>query len=169
MTTPAKTTIPAKPAASAPSLWAEPGKFLSFDNLRKQIDQLFADFGTGPAFPALSGADFDFSPTAELHETDKDVTIRVELAGVDQKDIDIEVIDDVIAISGEKKAESEKKDGDRVRTERRYGSFYRSFTLPFVIDDKAVDARFENGVLTVRLAKPAAAAAAPARRVAIKG
>jgi HSP20 family protein len=90
-----------------------------------------------------------------MRETDNQVLLNAELPGVDEKDIDISVADDILTISGEKKSEFERKEGDRYRSERSYGRFSRSVSLPFSIDADKVEARFDRGVLKLTIPKPA--------------
>lgn len=136
--------------------------------LRQHMDRMFAEFMRGlPSVFTFGGdAQSDFWPTAELTETDKDATIRVELPGVEAKDVEIVAADDSIAIRGEKRSESEKRDGDRVTTECSYGSFSRTFSLGYPIDADKVDAKFDKGVLTIHIPRPAQAVPS-ARRIEI--
>ncbi|WP_404404590.1 Hsp20/alpha crystallin family protein [Pelagibacterium halotolerans] len=119
-------------------------------SLRNEIDRVFTDF------PAMW---FDRNaavlPEMDVHETEKEITVSIELPGVDQKDVDLSVTDQTLTVSGEKKSETETKDGENYRCERHYGSFSRSVTLPFRIDSKAVDAAFDKGVLKIKVKKPA--------------
>ncbi|HWA19911.1 MAG TPA: Hsp20/alpha crystallin family protein [Devosia sp.] len=138
----------------------------SISDLRKEVDRLFNSFNRDfTPVPGLA-AGFDFMPDAELAENGEVATIRVELPGVHEKDIDISTEDHTLTISGHKKSESEEKKGDMVRSERSFGSFSRAFGFPFVIDADKVHANFENGVLTVKIAKPAGTAA-KSRKIAI--
>lgn len=145
----------ATPRTSLPSLWNEAVSGFPIGSLRKQIDQIFDDFNRGASLPTLFGG--EFMPSTELKDTDKETVVSVELPGVDQKDVNISVSDRTIEISGEKKSEVEHKNDGGYRSERSYGSFSRSFTLPYAIDASKVDARFDKGVLTVKIAKPAEA------------
>ena len=156
--------------APVPSLWDETSRLLSFDSLHQQMDRLFTDFGQtlGTSSSATTNGSFDFLPSTELHDAENEVIIRVELAGVDMKEIDISVADRTIEIAGEKKSETEHRNGDRFRTERSFGSFRRSFTLPFTIDADRVEARFDKGVLTVKIAKPRDAQSRT-RKIEIRG
>ncbi|MDP1731893.1 MAG: Hsp20/alpha crystallin family protein [Devosia sp.] len=153
-----------------PSLWDETGKLLSFESLHKQIDRIFAEFHNNVGLPSSigNGGTFDFLPSAELHDAEKEVAIRIELPGVEMKNVDISVADRSIDISGEKKSETERRNGENYRTERSFGSFRRSFTLPFMINADKVDARFDKGVLTVKIAKPAEAQT-HTRKIAVHG
>ncbi|MCB1196891.1 MAG: Hsp20/alpha crystallin family protein [Deltaproteobacteria bacterium] len=97
----------------------------------------------------------DFVPAIDVKENEKHYTLTAEMPGVDEKDIDLSFKDGVVTIAGQKKHESKKEDENHVRVERTYGSFHRSLTLPVAIDEKAVTAKFKNGLLTVTLPKKA--------------
>lgn len=127
-----------------------------FSFLQREIDRVFNESRQGVGFsPAsLDEAEFAFRPAADLHSDDNSTTIRLDLPGVDQQAINVSIIDDMIEISGEKKSQTEIDDGNRYRSERVFGSFYRSFTLPFCIDAAKVDATFHNGVLAIKIARP---------------
>lgn len=135
------------------------GYLQPFDDLRKEIDRVFSDFSSGIQWPAWTslGKEGEIVPSIDVHETEKQIRISVELPGVDEKDVDVSVADDMLTISGEKKSEVEKKDGDYYRSERSFGSFSRSMSFPFSISEKSVDAQFRKGVLTVTIKKPAEA------------
>ena len=94
---------------------------------------------------------FDHMPKVEVKEHGKAYTVTVELPGLDEKDVKAQVEDDVLTISGEKK--TERTDEKTHYSERSYGSFSRSFTLPADADPNAVSAKFAKGVLTVEIAK----------------
>lgn len=94
-----------------------------------------------------------FSPSADASNSDDTYEISMELPGVDEKDIDISVHDNVLTVMGEKKFEQEKKEKNYYFSERRYGSFQRSFRLPPGIQQNDIAARFNNGVLTVTIPK----------------
>lgn len=138
-----------------------------FEALHQRIDRIFSEFGNGfglpksfwdegMRLPAVWG-EGEVMPSLEMHDTDGKVTVTAELPGVDEKDIEVSVDNQMLTISGEKKSEAEHKDGDRFRTERSYGSFSRSVSLPFAIDPAKVDARFDKGVLKLVIEKPAEA------------
>ena len=87
-----------------------------------------------------------------MRTTDK-ITVQVELAGMKKEDFDISLQDDVLTISGERKSESEKREGESFRSERSFGAFSRSVTLPSAVKADEVKATYEDGVLTVTLPK----------------
>ena len=101
---------------------------------------------------------FDHMPKVEVKENGKAYVVTIELPGLDEKDIKVEVADDVLTVSGEKKID--RTDEKTHYTERSYGSFTRAFTLPADADANAISARFAKGVLTLEVGK---AAAPPAR------
>lgn len=140
-----------------------------FDALRRNIDQVFADFTHGVGFvpTPLDEAAYEFRPKAELHESGAITTIRIELPGVDLKDISLQVTHDTIEVTGEKRCEVETQEGDLYHSERSFGAFSRQFTLPFAVDADAVEASFDNGVLTIRVPIPPQHRDEP-RRVAIQ-
>ncbi len=98
-----------------------------------------------------------FMPAVDVYEDEQSVVLKVEVPGIDQKDIDIRVENNVLTIRGERKLETHEKEENFQRVERRYGSFTRSFTLPNTIDTEKVSAEYENGVLKVAMAKRAEA------------
>lgn len=94
-------------------------------------------------------------PKLDISESDKKMEITVELPGMDEKDVDVEVSDGVLTIKGEKKSEKEEKGKTFHRMERSYGSFQRSFSLPPTVDEEKIKAEFDKGVLTISLEKTA--------------
>lgn len=156
-----------------------------FGNPRGDFDQLFNRFlGRGWMTPrgGLSGL-WDFPsmpapstglrealtlPQADVSETDSEYEITVDLPGMDEKDIDVSLTDDAIVLKGEKKSEKETKEKEFHLTERSFGSFKRSFSLPADVDRKGVKATFSKGVLTVHLPKSQEADAKP-QKIEVKG
>jgi HSP20 family protein len=96
-------------------------------------------------------------PSMDVAETDKQIELSIELPGLQQKDVDISVSDDMLTIRGEKKAETEQKDKNFRRVERVYGTFYRVIELPPGIDPSTINATMSNGVLRITIPKPARA------------
>lgn len=123
-------------------------------SLRKQVDSLFDDFDRG--FWARSA---EFAVRSNISETDKEICITAELPGLTEEDVDVSVVGNRLTIKGEKKSETEEKNGDDGRqyhrVERMSGAFQRSIALPFEIETDAVAAEVKNGVLTVTVTKPA--------------
>jgi HSP20 family protein len=135
-----------------------------FWSFRREVDRLFDDFA-GRGLGRWPGEGVDLR--LDVGETDKELTLTAELPGVDEKDVELTLTDDLLTIRGEKKREQTQKNGDYHMVERSYGSFARSLRLPFAVDQDKVDARFEKGVLTVTLPKPPEVQQST-RRIAIK-
>jgi HSP20 family protein len=127
--------------------------FPNFTSLQREIDSLFEEFTRG--FPTVSST--AMAPTMDVSETDTEIEITAELPGLEEKDVEVTLEDEVLTIRGEKKAEKEEKDKNYRITERNYGSFYRALELPHGITEKDIKASLANGVLKVTLpkAKPA--------------
>lgn len=130
-----------------------------FYAFRREMDRVFDDFfGGGFGLTPFSGGGFmesfgDFSPRVDVTENEKEVRITAELPGLEEKDIDVSLSNDVLTISGEKKAEKEDKGDNYYRMERSYGSFHRSIPLSTEVNSDQCDATFKNGVLQITLPK----------------
>ena len=92
-------------------------------------------------------------PAVDVHENDNQITLRAELPGMTEEDVELTVDKGRLTIQGEKRLEKEDTDGDYHRIESSYGSFYRGFPLPDTVDQQNIEARFDNGVLNVILPK----------------
>jgi HSP20 family protein len=123
-----------------------------FVAMQKEINRMFNEFGRG--WPTRS-AEAEVSPRIDVAETDATIEVTAELPGIDEKDVDVVLRDDVLTIRGEKKSEREEKKADFHLVERSFGSFSRSIRLPFEADSEAVKANFAKGLLKVTIAKPA--------------
>ena len=124
-------------------------------SLKDEMDRLFDRF-TEPKwaeFPALG----DWAPSLDLSETKDALMVKLEVPGMDAKDIQISLQESLLTIKGEKKHEKEEKDERYYRMERAYGEFTRSVRLPVAVDGSKVAASFKNGLLTVTLPKTPAA------------
>jgi HSP20 family protein len=124
--------------------------FPSFDrlsSLRELLDSAFQLAGSAP------GISSGWSPALDVYEDTDAVTVKLELAGMKKDDFDISLQDDVLTISGERKSEGEKREGESFRSERIFGAFSRSVTLPGPVKSADVTAAYQDGVLTVTLPK----------------
>ena len=136
-------------------------------SLRSEIDRLFDTFIREP----FSTIDWPFTggerwaPAIDIAETDDEVIVRSEMPGIDPEELDVSIAGNQLVISGEKQESVEDRDRDFQHTETRYGTFRRSVQLPEGIDADNVDARYSNGVLTLRLKKTGPA---EATRVEVK-
>ena len=123
------------------------------NTIQSEMNRLFNTFFDGPA-PANGAATRRWVPAMDLVETDDDLVLRADLPGLSDGDVNIEVEDNVLSISGERKAEREERNEGFYRVERAYGGFSRSLTLPDGADPERVRASFDRGVLEVRIPKP---------------
>src|ERR1700722_1934525 len=106
------------------------------------VNRLFAEPSVRPWVPAV-----------DIQETENDLVLKADVPDVDMKDIDVRVENGTLSLRGERKFESEKKNGSWHRVERSYGRFERAFALPNTVDFEAVKAEYKNGVLTITLPK----------------
>lgn len=134
--------------------------YRSLPEFRWDVDRLFDEvLNRGTMSIATSG------PAADLYETEDDFTLEMNLPGYDLSDIDVNLEQGVLQISGSREEEAEEDKGTYHVRERGWGRFTRTFTVPHTIDPSSVGAEFSNGVLTVTMPK---AAEAKARRIEVK-
>ena len=122
-------------------------------SLRRPLGDNFIErfFCEGPSY--VKETDFNWSPRVDVNETDKDILIDLELPGLDKKDIKVELKDNLLTISGERKEETKHEDAVSCRVERHYGKFERSFGLPDTVATEKLIAEYKNGVLNLTLPK----------------
>jgi HSP20 family protein len=131
----------------------EPLRELS--SLQHEMNRLFNTVFDAPAGTAAgTGGARRWVPAMDLVETEDHFVLRADLPGMGQDDVRIELEDNVLTLSGERKAEHREREEGFYRVERAFGSFSRSLTLPKGVDADAVAATFDNGVLEVRIPKP---------------
>jgi HSP20 family protein len=123
-------------------------------NLQNQVSRVFQDFNRGSDELLTSGT---FVPPVDIYEDEHSITLKLEVPGINEKDIDVKLENNTLTVRGERTFEKEEKEENFHRIERRYGAFARSFTLPNTVDPENVEANYENGVLRVKLAKRAEA------------
>ena len=99
----------------------------------------------------------NFAPPVDIYEDEHNITLKMEVPGIDEKDIDVRIENNTLIVHGERKFEKEEKEENYRRVERQYGSFTRSFTLPSAVDTGQVSANYDKGVLKISLAKKAEA------------
>ena len=170
------TKVPVKTEKASASM---PQALRPFESLRREVDRLFDDFAGGVWRSPFGRSFFDIEPAwrtqsvmtampaVDVTETDKAFEIIAELPGMDEKNIEVKVADDVLTIKGEKREEKEEKNKDHYVSERSFGSFQRSFQVPSGVDTDKIDASFKNGVLTVTLPKSTEAQKAE-KKIAVK-
>ena len=125
----------------------------AIDRLQREMNRAFDDFFRGDLFDASSQLSQSWTPAIDVSETKESYVIHAELPGVKKDDVKITMHDNLISIRGEKKSETEKKTENLHRIERRYGTFERSFALAGTVKNDAVEAKYDNGVLTITLPK----------------
>jgi HSP20 family protein len=124
-------------------------------SLQSEMNRLLNSFFDSPTSGAGNGnAMRRWAPAMDLVETDEHFVLRADLPGLSEEDVTIELEDNVLTISGERKAEHEDRKEGYYRVERASGQFARSITLPDGVDPDAVQASFDRGVLEVRIPKP---------------
>ena len=122
------------------------------DTLQGEMNRLFDTFFGTRANGNAAGR--RWVPAMDLMETDDAFVVKADLPGLERDDVSVEIKDNVLSISGERKAEHTEDQDGYVRVERSYGSFARTFQLPDGVDPDAVKASFDKGVLEVRIPKP---------------
>jgi HSP20 family protein len=122
-------------------------------SIQSEMNRLFNSFFDTPT-PPNGGTARRWLPAMDVVETDDHFVLTADLPGLGEEDVNIEIEENVLTVSGERKAEHEEKREGFVRVERSYGSFRRSLTLPEGVDAEAVSANFDKGVLEIRIPKP---------------
>jgi HSP20 family protein len=124
--------------------------FREFVTLQDRMNRLFRD-SQGGQEEALTTT--TFAPPVDVYEDEHNITLKIEVPGIDEKDIDVRVENNTLTVHGERKFEKEEKEENYRRVERQYGSFTRTFTLPQTVDPENVQANYDKGVLKIELAK----------------
>ena len=122
-------------------------------SLQDRVNSLFQDFA-GDSQTVTAAA---FAPAVDVYENGEKVVLKLDIPGIKEEDLDIRVENQTLSVCGERKFESEEKEENFHRIERRYGSFFRSFSLPTTVDTENVEANYDAGVLKLELKKKASA------------
>lgn len=120
-------------------------------SLQREMNRMFDSFFRGADEPGLITS--SWVPAVDVAEEDEAYVVKVELPGVNKDDVKITLESNILTIRGEKKAESEVKEKNYHRTERSYGAFQRSFTLPTTVKNDRIDAVYKDGILSITLPK----------------
>jgi len=124
--------------------------------LQNRVNSLFQDFGQfANENEQVTAA--SFVPAVDVYENEEKVVLKLEVPGIREDDLDIRVENQALSVRGERKFEAEEKEENFHRIERRYGSFFRSFSLPTTVDTENVQASYNAGVLKLELKKKASA------------
>lgn len=139
----------------------------AFDNLRREIDRLFEDFrpfgwhlpsGSGhEADRPLAGRSWIVNPAFDVVEKDGEFQITAELPGLSENDVEIKLNNNLLTVRGEKSESKETEEKNYYLSERRFGSFQRSFRVPDGVNNEQIEADFAKGILTIKLPKTAQA------------
>jgi HSP20 family protein len=124
--------------------------------LQNRLNSIFSDFAR-PEAEQESLAMGNFIPPVDVYEDAQRLVLKLEVPGIKQEDLDVKLENQTLTVKGERKFEKDEKEENFHRIERRYGSFTRTFTLPQTVDAGSVKANYEQGVLTIALAKKEAA------------
>jgi len=136
--------------------------FQEFKSLQRQMNRMFDNFlgrttSLMPFEENLNG--WEFGPPVDIYEDDQRLTFKVEVPGIDEKDIKVEIENNVLTVHGERKLEKDVKEENFRRMERHYGAFSPSFTLPSTADPEKIEANYVHGVLAIQMPKRAEARA----------
>jgi HSP20 family protein len=126
--------------------------YINVSGLQEHLNRLFEDGlqGSGDNSTLTTWA-----PAVDIYETENELVIKADLPEIDEKELDVRIENNTLTIRGERKFEQKVKEGSYLRTERTYGSFSRSFSLPNTVNTESIKAEYKNGVLTVELPKRA--------------
>jgi HSP20 family protein len=129
--------------------------FREFSTLQDRMNRLFHDsLGDGREEALNTTA---FAPAVDVYEDEHNVTLKIEVPGIDENDIDVRIENNTLTVHGERKFEKDEKEENYRRVERQYGSFTRTFTLPSTVETENISANYDKGVLKIKLAKKAEA------------
>ena len=131
--------------------------FREFSTLQDRMNRLFRDSYNSETGRDESLTASSFAPAVDVYEDEHQVTLKIEVPGIDEKDIDVRIENNTLTVHGERKIEKEEKEENYRRVERQYGSFTRTFTLPTTVDSEKVQANYDKGVLKIALPKKAEA------------
>src|SRR6201990_812351 len=118
-------------------------------SLQYRVNSLVREMNEGDS-PLTTAS---FVPAVDIYEDAKKVVLKLEVPGMEEKDLDIRVENNTLTVKGERKFEKDEKEENFHRIESRYGTFYRAFTLPSTVDTEHVQANYENGILKLELSK----------------
>ena len=120
--------------------------------LENRINRIFRD-SLRPDGPEQALTTSNFAPPVDVYEDEHTITLKIEVPGIDEKDVNVSIDNNTLTVRGQRRFEKDEKEENFHRIERMYGSFTRSFTLTNAVDQDRVDAHYDNGVLKIHLAK----------------
>jgi HSP20 family protein len=134
--------------------WEPFREFSTMQDRMNRLNRLFRE-SYSPEVPEEALTNTPFAPPVDIYEDEHTITLKLEVPGIDDKDIDVRIENTTLTVHGERKFEKEEKEENFRRVERQYGSFTRSFTLPSSVDSEQVSAHYDKGLLKIKLAKKA--------------
>ena len=136
--------------------WESVRELSAMQDRLNRINRLFRE-SYSPEGPEKALTTTSLAPPVDIYEDEHNVVLKIEVPGIDEKDIDVRIQSNTLTVQGERKIEKEEKEENYRRVERQYGSFTRTFILPQTVDTESVSANYEKGVLKITLPKKAEA------------
>ena len=136
--------------------WEPFREFPTMQDRMNRMNRFFRE-SYSPEGPEEALTTTSFLTPVDIYEDEHNIPLKIEVSGIDEKDIDVRIDNNTLTVTGERKIEKDEKEENFRRVERQYGSFSRSFTLPSSVDSGQVSANYDNGVLKIKLAKKAEA------------
>jgi HSP20 family protein len=136
--------------------WESAREFAALQDRMNRLNRFFRE-SYSPEGPEEALTTTTLAPPVDIYEDEHNIILKVEVPGIDEKDIDVRIQNNTLTVHGERKIEKEEKEENFRRVERQYGSFTRSFTLPSSVDPEQVSAHCDRGMLKINLAKKAEA------------
>src|SRR5271168_4065925 len=136
--------------------WESVRELSAMQDRMNRMNRLFRE-SYSPEVPEEALTTTTLAPPVDIYEDEHNIILKIEVPGIDEKDIDVSIQNNSLTVRGERKIEKEEKEENFRRVERQYGSFTRSFTLPSTVDPGQVSAQCDKGVLKISLAKKAEA------------
>ncbi len=136
--------------------WEPLREFSAMQERMNRMNRLFRE-SYNPEGPEEALTTTSFAPPVDTYEDEHNIVLKLEVPGIDEKDIHVHIDNNTLTVHGERNIEKEEKEENYRRIERQYGSFTRSFTLPSSVDQGQVSAHYDKGVLKIKLAKKAEA------------
>src|ERR1700761_1002457 len=125
--------------------------------LQNRLNSIFSEYNRGNQNESDLVSTAAFVPPVDIYEDEHKIVLKLEVPGLKQEDLDIQIENNTLSVRGERKFEKEEKEENFHRIERRYGSFFRSFTVPNTVNTENVKASYDAGVLRIELEKRAEA------------
>ena len=130
--------------------------FREFSTMQNRMNRFFRELYS-PEGPEEALTTTSFAPPVDIYEDEHNITLKIDVPGIDENDIDVRIENNTLTVHGERTMEKEEKEENFRRVERQYGNFTRSFTLPSTVDPGQVSAHYDKGVLKIDLTKKAEA------------